>query len=195
VPDVEFERRVSAALRSPVPTKTRAKHAIMERVREAAASGMPRRRDLRLVSRRGEGTRHALVGLALAAGIGSITTLSSLLPSSHAAGSSAGTAVIGDTVVSTLRDTLRLVRLMFDDPGARRVAVVGDFNGWRVEETPLHQDATTRRWSTTLALRDGAHRYAFVVDGTRWVRDPASAGIRGDDGRVYSLLHVARASN
>lgn len=167
----------------------------MERVRDAAASGMPVRRDQHFVPRRGGGMRHSLVGLALAAGIGSITTLSSLLPPSPATGSSEGTAVIGDTVVSALRDTLRLVRLMFDEPGARRVAVVGDFNGWRVEETPLRQDATTRRWSTTLALRDGAHRYAFVVDGSRWVRDPAAAGIRGDDGRVYFILHVARASN
>jgi hypothetical protein len=193
VSDVEFERRVSAALHAPVPTEGRAKHAIMERVRKVAADGMPARHDLRLAPRRA--TRHSLVGLALAAGIGSITTLSSLLPPSRGVGSNQGTAVIGDTVVSALRDTLRLVRLMFDDPGARRVAVVGEFNGWRAEETPLRQDATTRRWSTTLALRDGAHRYAFVVDGTRWVRDPAAAGIRGDDGRVYSLLHVARASN
>jgi hypothetical protein len=193
VSDVEFERRVSAALHTPVPTDARAKHAIMERVREIVADGRPARRDLRLVPHRT--MRHSLVGLALAAGIGSITTLSSLLPPPPVSGSSDGTAVIGDTVVSALRDTLRLVRLMFDDPGARRVAVVGDFNGWRADETPLRQDATTRRWSATLALRDGAHRYAFVVDGTRWVRDPAVAGIRGDDGRVFSLLHVARASN
>jgi hypothetical protein len=193
VSDVEFERRVFAALHTPVRTEARAKHAIMERVREIAADGKPARLDLRLVPRRT--TRHSLVGLALAAGIGSITALSSLLPPAPAAGPSEGTTVIGDTVVSALRDTLRLVRLMFDDPGARRVAVVGDFNAWRPEETPLRQDATTRRWSATLALRDGAHRYAFVVDGTRWVRDPAAAGIRGDDGRIYSLLHVARASN
>jgi hypothetical protein len=46
-----------------------------------------------------------------------------------------------------------------------------------------------------VALRDGAHRYAFVVDGTRWVPDPTAERVRGDDGRVYSLLHVARVSN
>ena len=63
--------------------------------------------------------------------------------------------VIGDTVVSTLRDTLRLVRLMFDAPDARRVAVAGDFNRWDVDATPLARDARSRRWSVTLALRDG----------------------------------------
>ena len=197
--DVEFERRVAAALRAPVPTSERAKRAIMTRVRESGRVVPSPRRDAQLGWRHGRGERHSLVGLALAAGIGSITTISTLLPVSHGTGSSTATAVIGDTVVATLRgslrDTLRLVRLMFDDPGARQVAVVGDFNGWRAGATPLHRDATTRRWSATLALRDGEHRYAFVVDGTRWVPDPAAARARGDDGRMLSLLHVTRASN
>jgi hypothetical protein len=193
VSDLEFERRVSAALHAPVATDVNAKRAIMARVRAAAAMGMPVRRGPRRAPRRG--ARYSLVGLALAAGIGSVTTLSSLIRASPGAGSAAVSGVIGDTVVSTLRDTLRLVRLMFDDTGARRVAVVGDFNGWRAGETPLRREPGTGRWSVTLALRDGSHRYAFVVDATRWVPDPTAAPIRGDDGRVYSLLHVARASN
>lgn len=187
--DVEFERRVAAALRRDVPANARATARIMERVRAAAAEA-PRSRTP-FVWR---GARHSIVGLTLAAGIGSITTLSALLPSGGAR-AGATTMVIGDTVVSTLRDTLRLVRLMFDDPDARRVAVVGDFNGWRAGETPLARDAATQRWSATLALRDGAHRYAFVVDGTRWVPDPVAERVRADDGRVYSLLHVARVTN
>jgi hypothetical protein len=190
VSDVEFEQRVCAALRWNVATDAGAKSRIMERVR-AAASETPRTREP--FFRRG--ARHSVVGLALAAGIGSITTLSTLLPPGGGARASATTVVIGDTVVSTLRDTLRLVRLMFDDPGARQVAVVGDFNGWRAGETPLAREAATHRWSATLALRDGAHRYAFVVDGTRWVPDPSADRVRADDGRVYSLLHVTRASN
>jgi hypothetical protein len=189
---VEFEGRVASALHAAVRTDVRAKEAIMARVREAAAERRLAGRDRRLTI--GRGTRHSLVGLALAAGIGSITTISALLPSAHA-GASTTSVVIGDTVVATLRDTLRLVRLMFDDPGARRVSVVGDFNGWRSDETPLHQDVTTRRWSATLALHDGAHRYAFVVDGTRWVPERATSGALADEAQVYSLLHVARDSN
>jgi hypothetical protein len=189
VSDVQFERRVAAALHGDVPTDARAKARIMDRVRSAAAES-PRPRAL-FVRR---GTRHSVVGLVLAAGIGSITTLTVVLPPGGARAGSTS-VVIGDTVVSTLRDTLRLVRLMFDDPGARRVAVVGDFNGWRAGDTPLARDAATHRWSATLALRDGAHRYAFVVDGTRWVPDPSAERVRADDGRVYSLLRVARSTN
>jgi hypothetical protein len=191
---VEFEGRVASALHAGVRTDVRAKEAIMVRVRAAAAARGLAGRDRRLTGRRGGGTRHSFVGFALAAGIGSITTITALLPSTHP-GASTSSVVIGDTVVATLRDTLRLVRLMFEEPGARRVAVVGDFNGWRADATPLQQDATTRRWSATLALHDGAHRYAFVVDGTRWVPDRATAGAVADETRAYSLLHVARDSN
>jgi hypothetical protein len=193
VSDVQFERRVSTALRAPVATSERSREAIMERVRRAAADGMPRRSSF---GRPFGSARHSLVGIALAAGIGSITTLSALFPADRGvARRAAASIVIGDTVVATLRDTLRLVRLIFDDPAARRVAVVGDFNGWRADETPLQRDPSTHRWSATLALHDGAHRYAFVVDGTRWSPGPGAHSARGDDGQVYSLLHVARASN
>jgi hypothetical protein len=186
---VEFEHQVAAALRRALPTDARAKARVMERVRDASRE-LPPRRGLFFT----RGSRHSLVGIALAAGVGSITTLSALVPAANTA-DVARTGVIGDTVVSTLRDTLRLVRLIFDDAGARQVAVVGDFNGWRTGETPLARDVATHRWSATLALRDGSHRYAFVVDGTRWVPDPSAERVRADDGRVYSLLHVARTTN
>jgi hypothetical protein len=192
VSDLEFERRLAAALQARVHTDARAKAAVMDRVRAAAAAGVRPRREVPFASR---SARHSIVGLALAAGVGSISTLTALAPAARRAHDGAMQQVIGDSVVATLRDTLRLVRLMFDDSLAHQVAVIGDFNGWRAEQTPMRQDPTTRRWSATLALRDGAHRYAFVVDGTRWVPDPAAVPVRGDDGRVYSLLHVARSTN
>jgi hypothetical protein len=190
VSDASFEHRVRAALSAPVATDVRAKEAIMTRVRAAARS--PSRRGARTAGKRG--ARYSIIGLALAAGLGSIATGSSILPTMRAA-SADDPVVIGDTVVGTLRDTLRLVRLMFDAPDARRVAVVGDFNRWHADSAPMHRDGVTRRWSAILALRDGTHRYAFVVDGTRWAADPSADPVRADGGRVYSLLHVARASN
>ena len=176
--EAEFERRVGAALRAPVPTDARAKHAIMEGVRRVAREGMPHR--FPIVS--GRSARHSIIGIALAAGIGSITTLSALVPVEPSA-REAGvvtSAVIGDSVVDRLRDTMRLVRLMFDDTAARQVAVVGDFNGWRRDANRMHRDVNTGRWTVTLALHDGDHRYAIVVDNTRQAQLP---------------LHVARAAN
>ena len=140
------------------------------------------------------GRRHSIIGLALAAGIGSITTVSTLSPGAEGVRGRSTSAVIGESVASTLRDTLRLVRLLFDDPTARRVAMVGDFNGWDASSTTLVRDDGTHRWSATLALRDGVHRYAFVVDGVRTIPRSVERH-RADDGLVYALLHVARATN
>lgn len=190
-----FERRVARALRADVPlgSDERARRGVMERVRAAAAEGYPRHR------RRGRWhsvSRHSIVGLSLAAGIGGISTLSIVSPAARPVGQGLSSVVIGDTVVSTLRDTLRLVRLMFDAPDARRVAIAGDFNEWDADATLLTRDEGSRRWSVTLALRAGEHRYAFVVDGTRWVADPhAEHSVAGENGRVYSRLNLSHASN
>jgi hypothetical protein len=190
-----FERRVARALRADVPlgSDERARRGVMERVRAAAADGHP-------VHRRRGGwhgvTRQSIVGLSLAAGIGGVSTLSVISPDARPVGPGLSSVVIGDTVVSTLRDTLRLVRLMFDAPDARRVAVAGDFNEWDAEASPLSRDEGSHRWSVTLALRAGEHRYAFVVDGTRWVPDPrAEHSVEGENGRIYSLLNLRRTSN
>ncbi|MDB4914814.1 MAG: glycoside hydrolase family 13 domain protein [Gemmatimonadetes bacterium] len=188
--DVEFERRVEHALRAPLPANARARQAIMEGVRDVARDRAKRR--LALPSIR---TRHSLIGLAMAAGIGSITTLSTLVPS--AGGRATGvvtSAIIGDSVVDRLRDTMRLVRLMFDDAAARQVSIVGDFNGWRQEATPMRRDARTGQWAVTVALHDGEHRYAVVVDNTRRAADSAPRGMDGRQ-RAYSLLKIARATN
>jgi hypothetical protein len=191
-----FERRVAAALHADVPlgSDEGARRRVMERVRVAAAEGRPVRRAGTPWHRL---SRHSLVGLSLAAGIGGISTLSAIVPAAQRdAGQGLSPVVIGDTVVATLRDTLRLVRLMFDAPDARRVAVAGDFNRWDAAATQLARDERTQRWSVTLALHDGEHRYAFVVDGTRWVPDPnAVRSERGTDGRIYSLLSLSRTAN
>jgi hypothetical protein len=189
----EFERRVEAALRTPVPgDDARARNAVMANVRRAAADGH--------APSRGQpwyrSARHSMIGLAFAAGVGGITTLSALVPAAQRdVASGVSSVVLGDTVVSTLRDTLRLVRLMFDAPGARQVNVAGDFNQWGAQPTALVRDPRSQRWSVTVALRAGEHRYAFVVDETRWVPDPRAAHVaRGDDGRLYSLLNVSSAN-
>jgi hypothetical protein len=190
-----FERRVARALRSDVSFgDDLARARVMERVREAAADGHPVRRRGAPWYRR---QRHSIVGLTLAAGIGGLSTFSAALPAAQRGdGERLGAVVIGDTVVSTLRDTLRLVRLMVDAPDAQRVAVAGDFNGWGAAPTPLVRDERSHRWSVTLALHDGEHRYAFVVDDTRWMPDPrGERTVQGDDGRLYSLLSLSRASN
>jgi hypothetical protein len=63
------------------------------------------------------------------------------------------------------------VEFPFRDPGATRVFLVGDFNGWDPSRTPLAGPDGEGRWSVEVPLGPGVWRYAFVVDGT-WIRPP-----------------------
>ncbi len=65
------------------------------------------------------------------------------------------------------------VRFEFTVPSdARRVALVGDFNGWDERATPMVQQGDHGTWSARIPLPPGRHQYAFVVDGKRWLVDP-----------------------
>jgi len=85
-------------------------------------------------------------------------------------------------------------RFALDAPGAESVAVVGDFNDWDPAASPLiHSGGGT--WTVEVALPSGSHRYAFVIDGNRWLADPTSAGRVVDDfGDGNSIVIVEGAS-
>ena len=76
-------------------------------------------------------------------------------------------------------------------PEAHSVAVVGPFNDWRPEATPLSDDDHDGVWDARVILPTGSHEYMFVVDGERWVSDPM-AGRYVDDGfgRQNAVMEV-----
>ncbi|MDB4884250.1 MAG: glycoside hydrolase family 13 domain protein [Gemmatimonadetes bacterium] len=83
------------------------------------------------------------------------------------------------------------VQLVLRAPAARRVSVVGDFNGWDASASAMTRDAASGLWSQTLTLRPGRHVYAFVVDDSIWIRDPRTpAANDADFGRPGSVLLV-----
>jgi 1,4-alpha-glucan branching enzyme len=87
--------------------------------------------------------------------------------------------------------SIRSVQLVFRDPAARRVSVVGDFTDWDANQAPMERDSASGLWSVTLALRPGRHVYAFLVDDSVWVQDPrAMVAPDADFGRPGSVLLV-----
>jgi hypothetical protein len=84
------------------------------------------------------------------------------------------------------------VRFMLHAPGAKSVSVAGTFNQWDQNAAPLIPAGTDGVWTTTLALPVGQHQYAFVVDGRRWVADPAAPAIDDGFGRRNSVVAVTR---
>ena len=66
------------------------------------------------------------------------------------------------------------VTFVFRAPGASHVALVGDFNGWDPQATPLRRAALGDAWTAEVPLHRGLHVYAFVIDGEEWFPDPGA---------------------
>jgi hypothetical protein len=90
----------------------------------------------------------------------------------------------------------RLVQFVLVAPEAARVSLVGDFNDWDETATSLEPSASDDGlWSVRVPLPPGRHQYAFVVDGTQWLADPAAPVVEPDDfGTPNSVVTVAEAS-
>jgi 1,4-alpha-glucan branching enzyme len=55
---------------------------------------------------------------------------------------------------------------------AKKVVIVGDFNDWNEQGTPLARASNDGVWSVTVPLRAGRYAYQFVVDDTLRLTDP-----------------------
>ncbi len=76
-------------------------------------------------------------------------------------------------------------------PQAKRVSVVGTFNGWDPDAHPLHGPDRSGVWTLSLPLAPGRYRYMFVVDGVLWIADPNAVASQNDGfgGRNSLLFH------
>jgi len=72
------------------------------------------------------------------------------------------------------------IQFALEAPGARSVAVAGDFNRWApaVELSDLDGDGL---WTGRVAVEPGVYQYMFVIDGSEWRTDP-NAERYADDG-------------
>jgi hypothetical protein len=102
--------------------------------------------------------------------------------------------VIGLSLTTKKKETV--VEFALPAVDAHDVALVGDFNHWDVRATPLTLRRGGGGWRVAVPLSPGRHVYAFVVDGTRWVVDPAAPRATDDDfGTPNSLVTVPPATS
>jgi hypothetical protein len=104
--------------------------------------------------------------------------------------------VVAPVAASATTDSV-LVRFVLYAPDARQVTLAGTFNEWDPEGTPLVRATTVETaeagggiWTTTIALPSGQHQYAFVIDGQRWIADPAAPHVDDGFGRTNSVLSI-----
>ena len=88
----------------------------------------------------------------------------------------------------------QMTRFVFNAASASRVTIVGDFNDWDPEASPL-QRMGKGVWTITIPLAPGRYQYTFVVDGTSWEADPGAPRTLEDDfGRPNSIITVGDAT-
>lgn len=93
-------------------------------------------------------------------------------------------------------DSTHMVQFVFVAPTAHSVSLVGDFNNWELDATPLSAGPSRSVWTVRLPLANGRHRYAFVVDDSTWAADPSAPPAAGDDfGVPSSVITVAERSS
>ena len=187
---VRVEARVRRSVASRTPTPPRALEPPDVPLAPPAPAWWRRERALRVTPL---GAIAMAAGLLIAAALGAYGALRLGLPPAIArniavapiaAPSDSSRALVGAT------DTVHVVRFVFVDSSAQTVSLVGDFNAWSRESTPLLRDAASGVWTATVALPSGRHEYAFIVNGERWVADPFAARVRDEFEADYSVVTV-----
>ena len=178
----EALRLLGAVDRAPVALSAEFETRVMAEVRRRARSpirriwhGLVEPRDIELRLR----VRPWVVWAALAAAAAVALLLTR--PPQASEGARPVRVAAGDSVY---------VRFVLYAPTARRVAVAGTFNQWDQNASPLARVGAGGVWTITLALPQGHHQYAFVVDGAQWVPDPAAPGVDDGFGRRNSMVAV-----
>jgi len=81
------------------------------------------------------------------------------------------------------------VSLTLNAPGARKVYVAGDFNGWKTDDKSLMKQENGT-WKLKVNLTAGRYRYRFVKDG-EWIEDPSNKNhAMNPYGQMDSLIEV-----
>lgn len=185
--DGEFAERIAQPLRAPEILAPDFEARLMAQARAEVARHHAVARRTNWWTTRRMYTVSPLAGLALAAGIAVVAATSTLALARRAAPAGA--------TVAAVHDTVQLVRFVFADSSARSVSLVGDFNGWARDQTPLHATARVGVWSVSIPLTPGRHEYAFIVNGRRWVADPLSPANRDEFGTESSVLMLASSND
>jgi hypothetical protein len=179
----EVIERVTARLRAVVRLDPGFDERVMRQVRAA-----PRAHRAPWLVRPRSLVASPLQMLALAAGIAGVAVLGARL----------AWRTSGDRPVSEARAARRgdpgatMVQFVLVAPAASSVSLVGDFNDWNPMATRLRPAPSNGLWMVEVPLTPGRHQYAFIVDGTRWMADPASPhAVEEDFGLPNSVITVS----
>lgn len=206
MPNREHEReahaeeieRLAEALREEVPVRAEWRARVLE---EVDALPMPRRGPSRAVRfTRSTWTLSPVAGIAAAIVFVAIGAGGAFLFLRTNDGTSGNPVATVAPTVPDVRPTThsssggRSVRFVIVAANARRVSLVGDFNGWDPDAMPMQRDENGI-WVRDVVLEPGRHVYAFYVDGALQVDPSAPRAAEDDFGIPSSALIVRNAGS
>ena len=65
------------------------------------------------------------------------------------------------------------IQFTLPDKGYISVSLVGDFNGWSKDETPMSKN-TSNKWSAVRKMQPGIYQYLFYVNQDKYINDPGN---------------------
>ncbi|MEJ2734600.1 MAG: isoamylase early set domain-containing protein [Anaerolineae bacterium] len=85
-----------------------------------------------------------------------------------------------------------LARVTFELPStvwADQVSLVGEFNNWDRQVTPMTQDRLDESWRATLDLEAGRrYRFRYLLDGDTWLSDRQADGCAATSTGAYDSV-------
>ena len=81
-----------------------------------------------------------------------------------------------------------LVHFRLEAPDAQSVALAGDFSDWQPAYTMTRSGSGV--WTVVVPLTPGVHDYSFIVDGGKWIPDPAAPAMADGFGGMNSRIAV-----
>jgi 1,4-alpha-glucan branching enzyme len=88
------------------------------------------------------------------------------------------------------RRPLHLVDFFCRAPQAKKVSLIGDFNGWQPTAHPMTR-MPDGGWVIRMELPHGHHQYVFLVDGQPTLDPNAMGKVRNDRNDTVSLIAIS----
>ena len=137
-----------------------------------------------------------LAGMAVAAGLVAVITMSALqtVPNKGVEPTVLATAdepTLSDPIVTDVSNssTMYAAPFTYVDRNAKSVSVVGSFNGWDSTRNVLAKSSDSV-WNTNIMLAPGRYEYQLMVDG-KLIGDPnAQRTAKSDFGEANSVMIV-----
>ncbi len=101
-------------------------------------------------------------------------------------------SIPGLRVVYAGNDAPVIITFLLHAPAAKKIEVIGNFNGWESDSTQLKGPDAAGNWRATIAIPDDVRtiRYLYLVDGKTVVLDPAYPAVNDDFGGKNNLRMI-----